>query len=112
MPAPQLTAGQLEAIIKWAKARSCIAEVRLFGSRAKMAARPNSDIDLALTITADETGDPLSIYLCERQEWEQELTRLLGLVADLEHYDPKGAPLVFAYCQEASIRIYPPPDCR
>jgi predicted nucleotidyltransferase len=56
------TPEQQQAIVAWAQRTRCITEVRIFGSRVKGCARPDSDVDLAVTIVGDETGDAFSIY--------------------------------------------------
>jgi predicted nucleotidyltransferase len=101
-----LTPEQHRAITAWAARTRCITEVRLFGSRAKGSAHIGSDIDLAVTIIGDHTGDAFSIYMCDCRDWEAELTALTGLPADVERYDREGAPRVFGYCQEASVLLY------
>jgi len=45
-----LTGSQVRAIQKWGAATPQVLEVRLFGSRAKGLARPDSDVDLAVTV--------------------------------------------------------------
>jgi predicted nucleotidyltransferase len=44
-----LTEHQVRAIKEWAQSARYAQEVRLFGSRAKGCARPDSDVDLAIT---------------------------------------------------------------
>jgi predicted nucleotidyltransferase len=47
-----LTEEQVRLIQDWAAREHIIEEVRLFGSRAKGCARPDSDVDLAVTAAA------------------------------------------------------------
>jgi predicted nucleotidyltransferase len=58
-----LTPEQQQTIIEWAEGVRYITEVRLFGSRAKGHSRPDSDVDLAVTIADDHTGSPLATYV-------------------------------------------------
>jgi predicted nucleotidyltransferase len=46
----QLTAAQIAVIREWASTTCAVAEVRLFGSHVKGEARPDSDIDLVVTL--------------------------------------------------------------
>jgi predicted nucleotidyltransferase len=101
-----LTAVSRQTIIEWAERTKCITEVRLFGSRAKGCARPDSDVDLAVTIAADHTGDSFSIFVADRGDWEMELLRLTGLCVDVQLYDKDQGAKVYAYCQEASVLLY------
>jgi predicted nucleotidyltransferase len=60
-----LTDDQVDKIREWAAQTRYVKEVRLFGSRAKGSARPDSDIDLAITV-----GDLT-------MAWYEEITLLL-----------------------------------
>jgi len=77
-----LTPPQHAHIIGWAERTPCITEVRLFDSRVRGTHRPDSDIDIAVTMVSDETGPPLAIYLGDCANWEAELSSLLGIIAD------------------------------
>ncbi len=104
-----LTAEQQQTIALWAASTEWVTEVRLFGSRAKGRSRPDSDVDLALTLVKDgiEDGDPEGFYYFKlEEEWPSELTRLLRLPADVFWYDEEGEPAIFSYCQEASVLLY------
>ena len=52
----QLSDNDQIAITEWAKACPLIAEVRLYGSRAKGNSRDDSDIDLAVITVGDTVG--------------------------------------------------------
>ncbi len=79
-----ITDGDKEAIIGWARSFPEIAQVWLYGSRARGDHHPNSDIDLAI-VTVGQT-------LSERQvcwmsaEWKNGLN--LTHKVDLEWHDP------------------------
>jgi predicted nucleotidyltransferase len=102
----ELTADQRACIEAWAERTPSITAVRIFGSRAKLQARPDSDADLAVTIVGDDTGDACAIFTCERSEWETELTSLLGLRAHVEPYDQDIAPRVFGFCRERHLVLW------
>jgi predicted nucleotidyltransferase len=55
-PHVDLAKHELSAIARWAEQTPWISEIRLFGSRAKGTAHPDSDIDLAVTVTSNERG--------------------------------------------------------
>jgi predicted nucleotidyltransferase len=101
-----LTLEQQQVIMAWAERTPCISEVRLFGSRARGSAHAGSDIDLAVTIIGDHTGDAFSIYMCDCGVWEAELTALTGLPADVERYDREEEPRIYRFCKEASVLLY------
>src|SRR5687768_4619022 len=106
--APDLTSEQVDAIISWAERTSCIAEVRLFGSRAgsqfRGEPRPGSDVDLALTIEADP-DEVESILIEEGRGWRAELGSLTGLDVKTSWYEKDQHPEVFQYCQHASVTL-------
>jgi predicted nucleotidyltransferase len=79
-----------------------IHEVRLFGSRAKGCARPNSDIDLALTLGGNDPGTILGNYFALHRTWQDELTSLLGVKAHVALYRR-----VRRYCDECSFVLFP-----
>jgi predicted nucleotidyltransferase len=89
--------------------RARIGEVRLFGSRAKGTSRPDSDVDLGVTIIGKPSEDAFTIYICTADEWRRELTALLGLKAQVEWFDT-ASPAVFSFCQEASHLIFRRPS--
>lgn len=68
-------------LVAWANRNASIAELWLFGSRAKGTSRADSDVDLAVTLTAPvgEHNWALGNYvaLCDRQ-WRPELQALVG----------------------------------
>ena len=75
---------QHEKIIKeWAASTRYIQAVRLFGSRARGRA-PDSDVDLAVTVGGATPEEARGNYYAEKARWQQELTALLGMQADVE----------------------------
>jgi len=90
---------------QWATASPYIGELRIFGSYAKGTARPDSDLDIAVRVVWKKPGDTtVWVTACfECPEWEKELTRLLGVQADVEDILGKH---VSQYVQESSILVY------
>ena len=98
MAAMDLTDQQVRTIQQWAEKAHYVREVRLFGSRAKGCARPNSDVDLAITIGVDH-------YVALASQWEEQLSSLLGLTVKLAQYNAaKG--IVRGYCNEFSLLLF------
>jgi predicted nucleotidyltransferase len=52
-----LTPEQQQMIALWAASTEWVNEVRLFGSRAKGRSRPDSDVDIALTLETRRIED-------------------------------------------------------
>jgi predicted nucleotidyltransferase len=107
-PCVQLSAEQVTTIRQWAESTPQIGEVWLYGSRAKGAARADSDVDLAVVIASTEqrVGDYSSgVYMSYRREWQQRLVELLGLPAHVELKD--GETDVTAWAEEQGVRLYP-----
>ena len=93
-----LTEQQVRAIQEWAGGTGVIEAVRLFGSRAKGCARPDSDVDLAIT-----TG--VGHYIALADQWEAELSIALGLTVKLAQYNAaKG--IVRSYCDAFSVILF------
>jgi predicted nucleotidyltransferase len=101
-----LAPAQMQAIAGWAEKTHGIAQVRLFGSRAKDFSRPDDRVNLALTIGGVGIGDPFTHYFSEHEKWNAELIKLLGVPTRVHWHDRKGAPRVYALCQEAGLLIY------
>jgi predicted nucleotidyltransferase len=101
----ELTDQQQRAICSWAEGVNCVQVVRLFGSRAKGTARPDSDVDLALTLRAD-TAEDLLEWVQELDAWEDQLSARLGLEADVWIFHRDIHPSVLEYCNEASVVLW------
>lgn len=101
-----VTPAQIQAIVDWAERASGMAEVRLFGTRAQDSSQPHASVNLALTIGGVGIGDPFTHYFFEHEEWNAELMKLLGVPTRVHWYDRRGAPKVYALCQEARSVIY------
>lgn len=80
----QLTRHQQWCIREWALHTPYVQEVRLFGSRARGEAKPDSDIDLAITVGGSDQGNIFGNYFAERPRWQEQLTHLLEAKAHVE----------------------------
>ena len=68
----------------WAATKPTIKALYVFGSYARGAAQPDSDLDLAFEFTGVDEADAELIY--NARAWKIELTRLTGItVKDLYH---------------------------
>ena len=100
---------QHEKIIKeWAASTRYIQAVRLFGSRARGRA-PDSDVDLAVTVGGATPEEARGNYYAEKARWQQELTALLGMQADVELYNESGDDTVRRSCDECSKFLFERP---
>ena len=97
-----LTPDQLRAIPQWAKTTQYVAEVRLFGSKAS-----GNDIDLAITIGAENPGTVRGIYIARSQRWQKELTELLGAKVHISLYDDPNSDVMRQACQKFSVVLFP-----
>ena len=73
---PSITAADVDNIIRWA-----ILEVWLFGSVMTGTKAPNDDVDVAITLR--QGGDALGLFIAKHSDWQNELSALLPLPADL-----------------------------
>jgi predicted nucleotidyltransferase len=104
----QLTPEQARIVSEWAKQEAPkISEVRLFGSRARACSRPNSDVDLAVTLG----GSPkvvCDLWITQASEWEEELCKALRpLTVHLYLYNSSKDPRVRRYCRRNSAVLFP-----
>jgi len=91
---------QRERAIKERAVRTGVVEaVRLYGSRAKGCARPDSDVDLAIT-----TG--VGHYVALARGWEDELSKALGLTVHVKQYNCPADDRVRRYCDEYSVVLF------
>src|SRR3954464_1205772 len=93
-----LSANQAEAIRDWARRTPYVREVRLFGSRAKGIAKPNSDVDLA--VTADDAGH----YVALSANWEKHLSDALVLTVHIRDYARNET--IRKACQECCVPLF------
>ena len=101
------TPEQLRAIPRWAKTTQYVTEVRLFGSKASGDPTEKSDINLAITIGAENPGTVRGIYIARSQRWQKELTELLGANVHISLYDDPNSDAVRQACQKFSVVLFP-----
>lgn len=81
-------------------------EVRLYGSRAKGNANPDSDVDLALTVGGRDPGAVRGNYYALSQRWQDTLSDLLEAKAHVALYnDPDWSPVRVA-CEKCSVLLF------
>jgi predicted nucleotidyltransferase len=105
-----ITAEQVRAIQNWATATKHVGEVRLYGSQATGLATDKSDIDLAITIAGAGRGNTVpGIYLRFADEWQHELSRLVGSEVQLGLYNEveNATDTVRRSCDECSEILFP-----
>jgi predicted nucleotidyltransferase len=95
-----LTEQQVRYIQEGAERTGVVETVRLYGSRAKGSARPDSDVDLALTVG---TGN----YVRFANEWQKDLSDVLVLKVKLKQYNSPADDTVRRYCDEFSVVLFP-----
>lgn len=100
------------SIRAWAEANSNLAEVWLFGSRAKNLARPDSDVDLALVLQPAEGRRDWALgnYLALGNGWRRDLEAIVGRHVSLELFPRDGEPLpeTMTEARETAIQLWPP----
>ena len=76
----------------WALTRPEVAEVWLFGSRAKGTARPDSDVDLGLVLVPGEPNHdwPFGNWTALGGVWRDEVRGMLGCALSLEAFSRPG----------------------
>jgi predicted nucleotidyltransferase len=88
----QLTDEQLATIISWAKKTPDVQAVFLSGKRARGTAEPDSNVELALSITGQDPLRRLATFLSRRRAWRGELEAALGLAVQLERARADSTP--------------------
>ncbi|MCJ2042876.1 nucleotidyltransferase domain-containing protein [Methylobacterium sp. J-059] len=88
----------LTGLVAWAAGRSEVAQLWIYGSRAKGTARPDSDLDIGLVLIdgepdySDKVGTdwPLGNYTALGDRWGKELTAIVGRHVSLELFARSG----------------------
>lgn len=97
----------IHAIRTWAKSKERVRAIRLFGSRAKGTNGPESDIDLAMTVSENRHYTRSTIWMFDAPEWSSVLSGLVGLPVDVRITDVGKPCHIRRYCREAgSILLY------
>jgi predicted nucleotidyltransferase len=80
-------------LVAWARRTNAVAELWLFGSRAKGTFRPESDVDIAVTLMP-ALGDhdwALGDYVALAKDWQSELEAIVGLPVSFGAIQPDTA---------------------
>ncbi len=94
----------------WAKTKSRIKTVWLYGSRIKGNFSEDSDLDIAIKIESRLFDTDFDVYTCEGNIWQDELENLIPYKVDLQRHSDKNSPVdtikVKRGVEEKSILIY------
>ena len=82
----------IDALKTWADGNKSIAELWLFGSRAKGTANPDSDVDVAILLMppTGKTNWALFNYVKHFEDWKAELGAVLDWPVSLTYIGPKA----------------------
>ena len=84
-----------------------VRRVWVFGSRARGAERPDSDIDVAVEHDAmPGDSDAFTTAICEAETWHNELAPHLSAPLDLESYISGITTTVQAGLDASSVLVY------
>jgi predicted nucleotidyltransferase len=92
------------AILEWAAQRSEIAEVWLYGSRARGDHRDESDIDLAIVIKGQDPNTRFARWPDRPEVWAAALR--LSRPPDLQWYDPDANLEIGPSVRREGILLY------
>jgi predicted nucleotidyltransferase len=69
-----------DQIVSWARDTSAVDELWLFGSRAKGTSRPDSDVDIAVSLMPAKRNNDWALgdYLALSQIWQRRLKTIVG----------------------------------
>ena len=95
-------------ICAWAALDSRIAGVHLYGSRAKGTERPDSDLDLGIVLTGDDTQEKDIYFICMASRWREALSRSLPVRIDLQQISPDTDKIVAPAVIQYGVKLYPP----
>lgn len=91
----------------WAESRSFVRRLWIYGSRAKGTHSSTSDLDVAIDFDPLHDENCETTWVCEGQEWQDELQALLPWRLQLEWYDPGGStPRIASGIADGGILIY------
>lgn len=97
-----------ERVRKWAAQRPFVRKVYFFGSRVTGKQSSSSDLDIAIEfdpISNDRNCD--TTWICEGQQWAEELQERLPWRVQLEYHDPNGStPTVSRGLEAGNIVVY------
>jgi predicted nucleotidyltransferase len=103
----QLTDEQRKAIIRWAERTPELGAVILYGSRSTGKADAISDVNLALVMMENFTGDRRAdAYLNNCEIWEAELAATLDLAVHLVLLDPPSGLQVPSFLAKGHTELW------
>jgi predicted nucleotidyltransferase len=94
-----ISGDQIRTILEWAKETPEVLALRLFGSRAKGCAEPDSDLDVAITASDGN-------YVALADQWEANLRLTKGLKVNLKQYNGPYNDKVREYCADFSVVLF------
>jgi uncharacterized protein len=103
-----ITEADRAAIVEWAAKRREIAEIWLFGSRARGDHRDDSDIDLAIVIKGKNPSWRFARWPDRPEAWAADL--LLSRPVDLQWYDPDAALVIGPSVKREGVLLYRAPS--
>lgn len=94
------------AIWQLGNSEPLIAQIWLFGSRAKRTNRNDSDLDLAFMVTGKTHGEAFANWCFEAETWEARLSAAIPVKLDLRCAFPDD-DIVMPAVKSHGIKIYP-----
>jgi predicted nucleotidyltransferase len=104
--------GWIEALQNWAASDPRVAEVWVFGSRAKGQRTPKDapdpvpDLDVGYTLTGEDQGERLAYAICEVGRARKRLQALMSVRLDLQYAEPETDARVWPAILDHGIKIY------
>ncbi len=105
LPVPRELTTAVAEIKAWAGFEALIAVVVIFGSRLRGTNRPDSDLDVAVSLAASEC-DWILYWTDNKRRWQRDLSARVGLTVDLDLAHPRLAPELWRYLQEGHALAY------
>jgi len=94
-------------IVNWASKNPAISRVYLYGSRIKGNYEDESDLDIAVELNLTKGAENLlAVWLCDKDNWQDELQALIPYKVHLEWYHENETKLVGSGIKEACRLIY------
>ena len=93
---PDELEGWCSTLAAWARDKQEVQEVWIFGSQARGDHCSESDLDVAVIMTAGTKGERLGSWLFLAEEWEIELAGMFPVKIDLDLGDPDISAKVVA----------------
>jgi predicted nucleotidyltransferase len=96
-----------EALIEWAQRNPDVAELWVYGSRARGNHREDSDLDVAIVPAGDERRDGLAIWMFGKQAWKREFEASIPVAVHLEYADFRDRDgLVVSELREYGVQTF------